>query len=300
MASMYESGLEPARQDYPEVTAAALHGPQETQLYQGQYQQRHQHQLPYHHQPYGTPTPPSKPEALQASQAPTSTNGGQTTASIFSSDVQPATAAPESKPITSRTICGCSFLVFVLSCIIALLSAAVIGLAAATGIEAQRANSAASSLAALNASVMASATTSGAVPLPTAVGVIDDGCSDDPAGVDRTVYTSFRLFGELRFTRYCNRDAPNSPLLSMFTADFGTCMDACAAYTSYLPQTFGNTENLTCEAVSFIPAWTDRVTADAGDAPGNCYLKGGPQTEEELTIPRIGVDCHAAILTPGA
>ncbi|GAB1318856.1 Apple domain-containing protein [Madurella fahalii] len=292
---MYESGLEPARQDYPEVSAATRHGLQEPQLYPGQYQQ--QPQQPYHPQPYGSPPPPPKLEASHASLAPPSAYGSQTTAPPFSSNAQPAA---ESKSITSRTICGCSFLVFVLSCIIALLSAAVIGLAAATGIEAKRANDAANSLAALNSSATANVTPGGAVPPPPAVSVIDDGCSNDPANVDRTLYTSFPLFGGLRFTRYCNRDAPNSPLLSMFTADFDTCMDACAAYTSYLPGSFGNVENSTCEAVSFIPAWTNKTTAEAGDAPGNCYLKGGPQTEDGLNIPNIGVDCHAAILTPGA
>jgi hypothetical protein len=77
-------------------------------------------------------------------------------------------------------------------------------------------------------------------------------------------------------------------------------MDACAAYTKYVPSSFGNSNNATCAAVSFIPAWTSNVTALAGGAPGNCYLKAGPQTEGELKTPNIGVDCHAAILTPGA
>ena len=83
-------------------------------------------------------------------------------------------------------------------------------------------------------------------------------------------------------------------------------MDACAAYTKYVPASFsGNSSsgsdtvvaNTTCEAVSFIPAWTSKVTANQGGAPGNCYLKGGPQNETGLTTPNIGVDCHAAVLT---
>lgn len=87
--------------------------------------------------------------------------------------------------IVPRTICGCTLLVFILSCIIALLSAAVIGLAAATGIEAQRASSAVSSLAALNATATSTGTS------PTATAVLDDGCSNNAANVNKTLYTSF-------------------------------------------------------------------------------------------------------------
>lgn len=77
-------------------------------------------------------------------------------------------------------------------------------------------------------------------------------------------------------------------------------MDACAAYTKYVPPSFGDAgANATCEAVSFIPAWTSKTTASAGGAPGNCYLKGGPQNESALVTPNIGVDCHAAVLAKG-
>ncbi|KAL2153161.1 hypothetical protein VTH82DRAFT_4316 [Thermothelomyces myriococcoides] len=76
-------------------------------------------------------------------------------------------------------------------------------------------------------------------------------------------------------------------------------MDACAAYTQYVPRTFdgatANTSLTICAAVSFIPLWTDKAIADAGGAPGNCYLKGGPQSEARLATPNIGTDCHAAI-----
>jgi hypothetical protein len=80
-------------------------------------------------------------------------------------------------------------------------------------------------------------------------------------------------------------------------------MDACAAYTKYVPSANGNGSsdaNATCQAVSFIPAWTNKLTAERGGAPGNCYLKPGPQNETGLNVPEIGVDCHAAIFTPGA
>ncbi len=113
------------------------------------------------------------------------------------------------------------------------------------------------------------------------------------------------MLGTFKFTRYCNRDAPNTPLMSLFVPDFATCMDACASYTHYMPGTLGaalpsNTTNLntTCAAVSYIPAWGVKSVALAGGAPGNCYLKPGPQEVGKLTTPNIGVDCHAAVMQP--
>jgi hypothetical protein len=75
-------------------------------------------------------------------------------------------------------------------------------------------------------------------------------------------------------------------------------MDACAAYTKYVPKSFSGagTTNTTCAAVSFIPAWTNKTFANDGGAPGNCYLKPGPQNESALVTPNIGTDCHAAVL----
>ncbi|KAK3294916.1 uncharacterized protein B0H64DRAFT_443950 [Chaetomium fimeti] len=299
MASGFHSGLEPARQDYPEVTHVS-HG------YGHQYNQ--QPPQPYYSQPYDPPAVPApKLEPSATPAPPPSSYGGQTVASPFNSDAQPVAAQHEPQSGTGRTIFGCSLLVFILSCIVAILSAAVIGLAAATGIESQRASSASSSLAALSASVASAASATASAPgtTSTAVGVIDDGCSTNPSSVDKTLYTSFSLLGALKFTRYCDKDAPNDPLLSLFTANFGTCMDACAAYTKYVTPDMissGNSTdaNATCEAVSFIPAWTNKLTAERGGAPGNCYLKGGPQNETGLKDPDIGVDCHAAIFTPGA
>ncbi|KAH6631720.1 hypothetical protein F5144DRAFT_229729 [Chaetomium tenue] len=299
MASGFHAGLEPARQDYPEVTHVS-HG----------YGHHYQQPQPYYSQPYDPPAVPAPKPDHPAAPTPPSSYGGQTVASPFSAAAQPAGAQPEPPARTGRTIFGCSVLVFILSCIIAILSAAVIGLAAATGIEAQRASSASASLDALSASLAsgASATASATGAASTAVGIIDDGCSSDPSSVDGTLYTSFSLLGALKFTRYCNKDAPNPPLLSLFTANFGTCMDACAAYTKYVPATSsdsdggGNTTadaDTICQAVSFIPAWTNKLTAERGGAPGNCYLKGGPQNETGLNVPEIGVDCHAAIFTPG-
>lgn len=89
---------------------------------------------------------------------------------------------------------------------------------------------------------------------------------------------------------YCNRDALNTPFYSLFTADFDGCMDACASWNSY------NNTNSTCEGVSFIPLWSIMEFAVEGEAPGDCYLKPGPQSKKGLNVPNIGTECHAAIL----
>jgi hypothetical protein len=98
---------------------------------------------------------------------------------------------------------------------------------------------------------------------------------------------------------YCNRDTPGGPLLSLFAADFNTCMDACSAYTKYEPSMFGSNANTTCAGVSFIPLWTAKANASAGGAPGNCYLKPAPQNVSGLSVPNIGTEVHAAILSSG-
>ena len=94
-------------------------------------------------------------------------------------------------------ICGCSLLVFVLSVIIALLSAAVIGLAAGTGVAASNYNDANSKLEALSASYSSllktepTATGSGATAsaTPTGYSNITNGCSDGNENTSGTTYT---------------------------------------------------------------------------------------------------------------
>lgn len=85
--------------------------------------------------------------------------------------------------------------------------------------------------------------------------------------------------------------------MSLFAADFDACMDSCASYSFYEPKFFGNNVNTTCGGVSFIPLWTQKANATTGKAPGNCYLKPAPQNVNNLTIPNIGTECHAAILS---
>ncbi|KAL2153162.1 hypothetical protein VTH82DRAFT_4317, partial [Thermothelomyces myriococcoides] len=139
----YEAGLEPARQDYPEVTQGYVYG-------------HHHHQLPQPYHPHShdnlISTTPPKQDATAW--------GSTTAASPYSSAPQPGI-----------------LLVFVLSCIIAFLAAAVVGLAAATGVQAQRASSAESDLAALKASMGGNTSPSDGSTTNT---VIDDGCSENP------------------------------------------------------------------------------------------------------------------------
>ena len=85
--------------------------------------------------------------------------------------------------------------------------------------------------------------------------------------------------------------------MSLFVADFATCVDACSGYTKYVSATFNeSSSNTTCGGVSFIPLWTAKVNATNGGAPGNCYLKPNPQNATSLTVPAIGTECHAATL----
>ncbi|KAI1336385.1 hypothetical protein F5Y15DRAFT_205340 [Xylariaceae sp. FL0016] len=199
-------------------------------------------------------------------------------------------------PKTARRLCGCTVVVFVLSVIIAILSAAVVGLGAGIGVEATRANTAEANLAAMNGS----ATATSAAPSATASDFsnIDNGCSTDDTAVTGTTYTS-SFFNSPTFKLFCNSDAPNNPLQSLFVGNFNDCLDACAAYSFYMPSDFSNnatSNNVTCAGLSFIPAWTNRTFAEDGSAPGNCYLKPGPQNTTALRTPNIGTPCHAAIL----
>ncbi|KAK2033699.1 hypothetical protein LX32DRAFT_635158 [Colletotrichum zoysiae] len=200
---------------------------------------------------------------------------------------------PDGSQKKRKTICGCTFLIFLLSIIIAVLAAAVIGLAAGTGVEASRANQALEKLAALEASGgSATATATGASATATGFASITNNCSNNDETTTGQTYTT-DFFGKKTFVQFCNANAPNPPLMSLFTANFDNCMDACAAFTSYEP---GFNGNATCQAVSFIPLWTTAEGAVAGKAPGNCYLKPGPQTQDKLETPNIGTECHAAIM----
>lgn len=104
--------------------------------------------------------------------------------------------AQHSRKKNKGLLCGCTTLVFVLSVIIAILAAAVVGLAVGTGVEANRAKSAEAKLSAATSktspsTVTATATTASASASSTSFAALDDNCSGDPSAVNGTTYNSF-------------------------------------------------------------------------------------------------------------
>lgn len=271
-----QAGLEPTPQNYPELA------------------RRPQYHHPGYTHDHGFGQPSTYTDTKPAPSP-----------SIGNSDISPnpyASARLSLRTKGPKTVCGCGLLTFILSCIIALLSVSAIGLAAGTGIEARRANDVAEQLAALNASIarMTVNVTSGGASAGPAVTLIDDGCEVDPEGVTETTYSAFPLIGAQTFTRYCNKDAKFEPVMKMFAASFSMCMDACASYTKYVSLNFGRDGSTTCWGVSFVPAWTNKTVASQANAPGNCYLKPGPQNITTLQRPTNGLAVHAGIWTPEA
>ncbi|KUI68330.1 hypothetical protein VM1G_04169 [Cytospora mali] len=283
-----------AHTNYPEAV------PPQQQYQYNQYQNYNQQYPPQHTQ--------VKPEDYQAGQVPGSApysaySGSQldsTSPRPFHTSPAAAAAAaagggavpPRGAGRAKSTVCGCPVLEFVLCAIIALLSAAVIGLAAGTGVEANRASTAEARVAQLSSSLASAtptATTASSSATSTSYSDLDDNCSSNADGVTGTTYDAFSLIGNYTFTVECNKDAPGDPLMTLFTSDINTCMDACASYDKYTDS------NKTCGAVSFIPLWTTKADALKGGAPGNCYLK--PAESGALDDPNIGTECHAAVLT---
>ncbi|KAI8218886.1 hypothetical protein K4K57_012441 [Colletotrichum sp. SAR 10_99] len=264
----------------------------------------------YHPPAQSYPTSP-QPQVVTPIKREDSTYGGAYASTAVDPSVYGGTADHRSTyhapgesvaPQKSRkTVCGCTFLVFILSIVIAVLAAAVIGLAAGTGVEANRANDALDKLAALEASASTqpstTVTVTAASSSATATGFasISNNCSNKDETTTGQTYTTdcMAVFNKVTFTMFCNSNAPNAPLMSLFTANFNNCMDACASFSS---SEAGFNGNATCAGVSFIPLWTTRSGAVEGKAPGNCYLKPGPQNRTALETPNIGTECHAAIL----
>ncbi|KAI2466260.1 hypothetical protein F4781DRAFT_359944 [Annulohypoxylon bovei var. microspora] len=266
------------------------------------------HNYPEVHHPPSVPEvaayahAPATPVKLEESTNPSTINAGyppfENSTSPFA--YEPGHIHPLEQERSPKRIWGCSVLVFILSVIIAILSAAVIGLAAGTGVEASRANDAEAKLASMSTSSPTTVTMTAPTSTPSDFSNVDKGCSTNSAAVTGTTYAS-QFFNRPIFKIYCNSDAPNNPLSSLFVGDFNDCMDACASYSFYIPSDFSTnatSNNATCAGVSYIPAWTNRTTAVAGDAPGNCYLKPGPQNQTALNNPNIGGSAvHAAILS---
>ncbi|KAK4193891.1 hypothetical protein QBC35DRAFT_480544 [Podospora australis] len=340
--SKNESGLEPAPHDFPEVSGQRqayndypeVHDQQNHQKYPVSPYQPHgspqlapnqEYAVPpaYGGQPIPAPyTPPGQPEKTQ-----------EVVASVAPVSLTPSQTASTNK--RNRTIFGCSTAVFVLSCIIALLAAAVIGLSAATALEARRANGNATKLAALASSTpngpsltdttstesseggssaegssesgspssatrVTVTTTVTGTPSATSTSsrLVDDGCSTDPEGVNKSTYKSWKVVGEKTFTRYCNRDLKGgAAVLVLFMPTFSDCMDACGAYSGMMPKAFGTTDTKAiCNAVTYVPDWVDREAARKANTRGNCFLKAGATSESDLSGTGNTV-VHAALVT---
>ncbi|KAK4671020.1 hypothetical protein QC764_605810 [Podospora pseudoanserina] len=155
MAATYDQGLEPARHDYPEVTDPSHCAPE----YVPPQPLTNEPMKPYG----STYVTPAAPYELSHTRESSSVYGGHAATAAPPYDMHDQVRLPASPPTADlsssmssekppshhrkKTIFGCTTLVFVLSCIIALLSMAVIGLAAAAGMEAHRANTNASRIA---------------------------------------------------------------------------------------------------------------------------------------------------------
>ncbi|KAM0480448.1 hypothetical protein ACHAPX_004279 [Trichoderma viride] len=214
----------------------------------------------------------------------------------------PGSADPEkthAPAAAAATVCGIS-LILLLSIVIAILSAAVIGLAAGTGVAASNYNDAKAHVRQLSASLAAaqargtptsSSGGSSKTSAPTDWNSITNGCSDNPGDVNGTRYTS-QSFDNTNFTMYCDKDTHSlSPVFSLFANTFQGCMDACAGWNHY------NTTKGKCVGVSFIPEWSVLATALTGGAPGDCYLKPSPLSTHNLTDPNIGGgEVHTGLL----
>lgn len=286
MPPRYDEAPELAPHNYPEVH----HPPSVPEV------------AAYGHVPPATPAKieeSTNPSTINPSYASPETQSASPYAYEYQSGYGPV--PPSEQGRAPKRIMGCTVLVFILSVIIALLSAAVIGLAAGTGVEASRANDAEARLASISASGGTPTTVTVTAPTstPSDFSNIDNGCSRNSAEITGKTYAS-AFFNRPIFTMYCNSDAPNNPLSSLFVGNFNDCMDACASYSFYIPSDFSSnstSNNATCAGVSYIPAWTNRTFAEEGNAPGNCYLKPGPQNRTALNNPNIGGSAvHAAIL----
>ncbi|KAK1237907.1 hypothetical protein MKX08_002486 [Trichoderma sp. CBMAI-0020] len=303
----YAYKMTPTHDDYPEV--AVGHDLPEA------YVQPHPEPV-WSPQPSIAPTYVSQPHSAyppsaygqngqytDAVKPGSSAGAGAAVGGVMSHDASyqaPGSADPEkTTPPAAATVCGIS-LVLLLSIIIAILSAAVIGLAAGTGVAASNYNDAKARVRELDsalaqAQARGTPTSSGGgsskTSAPTDWNSITNGCSDNPGDVNGTRYTS-QSFDNTNFTMYCNKDTHSlSPVYSLFANNFNGCMDACAGWNHY------NTTKGKCVGISFIPSWSVLATALQGGAPGDCYLKPAPLTTANLTDPNIGGgEVHTALL----
>lgn len=177
--------------DYPEAVAPQQQFNQHQQYQQNQqYQQQYQQYQQYPLKPEDAQYPPGSGPYSAYSNSQLDPTSPRPQAAALGAGSQ----APAGEGKKKGRICGCTVLVFVLCIIIALLSAAVIGLAAGTGVEASRANTADSRVAELSASLAsatATATGDAASATTTSFADLDRNCSADPNAVTGTTYDAF-------------------------------------------------------------------------------------------------------------
>jgi len=184
----YDTSPEAVQQSYPEVV---------------------QHQPQYGHAaPYGASPKPQAQSPYQQTPVAQSMYGGSTVHPASPYNQSAVVAGPpveEKRKSDKGTVCGCTLLVFVLCVIIALLAAAVIGLAAGTGIEANRANDATDRLAQLSSSIATAGPTATSTGSPAAAtktfNDLDKGCSNNPDGTTGNTYQS----------QQCKSNPPHPP-----------------------------------------------------------------------------------------
>lgn len=200
-------------QDYPEVVVPQQHHQHQHQQHFQQQQQQYNQQQQY--QQY-----PQQPQYQQYQQYPLKPEdaqyppGSAPYSAYGDSQLDPTSPRPQNASLGGQApadggkkkgrICGCTVLVFVLCIIIALLSAALIGLAAGTGVEASRANTADARVAELSSSLAsatatATATGDGASATSTPFAQLDRNCSADPNAVTGTTYDAFSCKPPLKF-----------------------------------------------------------------------------------------------------
>jgi hypothetical protein len=183
-------------------------------------------------------------------------------------------------------------IVLILSVLCGILGVAVIGLAAGTGVLAGKYADSNTKLVSMSSSYSAMAMTAtsssaSASASPTSFSEITNGCSDKPTEVTGKKYTS-QFKGLPVFTMFCNRDTKHDPLTSVFVDDFSLCMESCASWNRY-------NSGKKCKAVTFVPSWRNYSMALGYDAPGDCYLKPGPQTRNSMN-PQRDTELHSALL----
>jgi hypothetical protein len=298
---------------------------------QGQHQHQHQHQQPQqawsplhsNHSPLRPlplslpPPPPPPPKqpivSIQQDELPYgSTRQRQTLDSSAPSALHhysenPGSSGPPYPPGPrgnrrhGALLRGGSRLVLVLSILCAILGAAVVGLAAGTGVVAGRYADTSARLESLSSSysllesharTAAPTATGGAQPVATSLSSMTNGCSDKDEKTTGTRFVS-KFHERPSFTMFCNSDTQNGPLTAVFAGTFDTCMEACGSWNNY--NDFNNFTSPNCNGVTFVPGWLNLTRATADRASGSCFLKAG-LNRTTLVQPTLEMEVHSALL----